>query len=369
METENANFLIIGAGLAGITFAHFLEERNINFEIVDAVHFSDSSLAYQKNDYLNPKHPFQSASFVSTGLINPVTGRRFVKSWMIEKLLPFAVDFYTKIGKKLNANFIKPMPILRYFQDKTSENDWSVRINDPNYINYFQKEKYIAKGYKLQENSILFTKSYKVDVQNYISKSIAYFKSKSQFINKNVAVENFEISDNEIKTPFSQNAFSKAIFCEGYKAQFNPYFGFIPFTSQRGQLLEAEINDLDDSISVKKKIQITPFKKNNFTISTTWDWDVLNPIPTEKAKNNLLTSLSKMTNLPYKINKQKAAIRPTIKDRRPVLGNSKTNANLLIFNGLGSKGSSIAPFFANELVQNIFDGKPLLKDVNVERFY
>ena len=40
-----------------------------------------------------------SASKVASGLINPVTGRRVVTTWMADELLPFAWKEYSAIGK------------------------------------------------------------------------------------------------------------------------------------------------------------------------------------------------------------------------------------------------------------------------------
>jgi glycine oxidase len=41
---------------------------------------------------------------------------------------------------------------------------------------------------------------------------------------------------------------------------------------------------------------------------------------------------------------------------------------LIIFNGLGTKGVSLAPYFSDILVRQLENGVPLTKEVDVTRF-
>lgn len=51
--------------------------------------------------------------------------------------------------------------------------------------------------------------------------------------------------------------------------------------------------------------------------------------------------------IPYNVVEHKAGVRPSVSDRRPVLGPCKDYEQLVVFNGLGTKGVSLAPFFQN----------------------
>src|SRR5215216_4051699 len=48
-----------------------------------------------------------SSSKVASGIINPVTGRRVVTTWMIDKLLPFAWNAYTAFGDDIGEMVIE----------------------------------------------------------------------------------------------------------------------------------------------------------------------------------------------------------------------------------------------------------------------
>ena len=65
---------------------------------------------------------------------------------------------------------------------------------------------------------------------------------------------------------------------------------------------------------------------------------------------------------------QQAGIRPTVKDRRPLIGRHEEKSNLYIFNGMGTRGVMLAPFFANQLAKHIEEGESLDPEVDIKRF-
>ena len=109
-------------------------------------------------------------------------------------------------------------------------------------------------------------------------------------------------------------------------------------------------------------------QKNLYYIGATHEWKFDDALPSEKGKNQLLESLSAVLNLPFKIVEHKAAIRPTVKDRRPFIGFHPKNSIVGIFNGMGTKGISLAPYFAKHFTENLLQQKPLLKEVDINRF-
>ena len=94
-----ADILILGQGLAGTLLALELERAGISFAIVDRGH----------------EHAATSAA---AGLINPITGRRRVKSWRIETLLPIARAAYAELETTLGVPLWRPMRVRRLFADE-----------------------------------------------------------------------------------------------------------------------------------------------------------------------------------------------------------------------------------------------------------
>jgi glycine/D-amino acid oxidase-like deaminating enzyme len=80
-----------------------------------------------------------------------------------------------------------------------------------------------------------------------------------------------------------------------------------------------------------------------------------------KKINSVITS-------PYKIISHDAGVRPSVIDRRPVVGNHPQYKNAFIFNGFGTKAVMLAPYFAKQLVSNIKNNFAINSEVNPERF-
>src|ERR1700761_6929324 len=88
--------LIIGQGICGTFLSRELEKAGKSFIVIDE---------------LDPA----AASRVASGVINPVTGRRIVKTWMIDELLPFAWNAYQTIGNTLGIDCISMKPVIDFF--------------------------------------------------------------------------------------------------------------------------------------------------------------------------------------------------------------------------------------------------------------
>jgi glycine/D-amino acid oxidase-like deaminating enzyme len=65
-----------------------------------------------------------------------------------------------------------------------------------------------------------------------------------------------------------------------------------------------------------------------------------------------------------KILKHKAGLRPATFDRKPFIGFHDKHKNVAIFNGFGSKGVSLIPYFAMNLADHICFGKKMSLEVN-----
>ncbi|MFY7862130.1 MAG: FAD-dependent oxidoreductase, partial [Chitinophagales bacterium] len=62
------------------------------------------------------------------------------------------------------------------------------------------------------------------------------------------------------------------------------------------------------------------------------------------------------------------AFRSTVPDRRPIIGEHHTIANMYVFNGFGTKGISLVPLLTKNLLDHIFENKELMIEINIKRF-
>lgn len=326
-------FLINGAGLAGITLAWQFYKNNLAFTI------------YDKN--------LPKASGKAAGIFNPMIFKRITKSWAVDDCLPFANQFYQEIEVLLNKKFWYSLPLYKALHTIKEVNDWQAKRGDNAYKNYLGNvDEFTFKGLKKVNYIGLVYQAGFVDLETYLNASTQFF-----------------LENGFLKTTTEQSNCTnyKTIWCEGPHALNGP-FGFLPFVLAKGETLTISAPELELNGIFKKDFFILPLAKNIFKVGATYQWNHLNWQPSQEGKNILIEKLNEMINCPFEILAHKAGIRPTVKDRRPLLGEHPTQKNNFIFNGLGSKGVMLAPFFAQVMVEHLALKKPILPEINILRF-
>jgi glycine/D-amino acid oxidase-like deaminating enzyme len=347
----STDILIVGLGIAGACLSKMLNDKGVDHLVIDS-----------NDDF--------SASKAAAGIINPITGRRFVKTWMADQLIPYAVSFYENFGKQLNCKLIHEKRIIRIFSSIQEENAWYGRVDDPAYAKYmvdeFDKrayEKILIPGEGIGE-----VKGYQLDIQNLIVKYSQFLENKGQLIRSNF--EHDRIVRLGDKILYDTIECSKIIFCEGYKVINNPIFNFPPFEPAAGEVLIAKIPDLSPEKLIKRKIFIASLPESNlFWIGSTYDWDMSNISKKAGKKEELIKELRKTIDCDFEILDHIMGVRPSVNDRRPLLGRHPELSNLYLFNGLGTKGSSLAPYWANKLCEFILNKEPLSAEVDLLRYW
>src|SRR5258706_1230480 len=105
------DYLIIGQGLSGTWLSWFLTKENRSFILID------------KNETITPTK-------VSAGIINPVTGRRMVKVWLAEEVLPFAWEAYNEIGNFSGISTISQKNLIDFFPNPHQRQVFLERIDE-----------------------------------------------------------------------------------------------------------------------------------------------------------------------------------------------------------------------------------------------
>ena len=99
----------------------------------------------------------------------------------------------------------------------------------------------------------------------------------------------------------------------------------------------------------------------------TYQWHYETEAPTLQYKNEIIESLNKTLETAYAVLHHGAGIRPSAKYRRPFIGFHPVHEHIGIFNGMGTKGMSLAPYFAEQFAEHIVNGKPLSDEVDVRK--
>ena len=154
----------------------------------------------------------------------------------------------------------------------------------------------------------------------------------------------------------------------------NPFFSDLPFNPDKGELLLVKIPNMNLTSIFKNKISIVPLQdtadgtQDMYWVGATNDWIFENAEPSIENKQLIINELEDILNIPFEVVAHHAAIRPTVKDRRPFIGFHPTFKNVGIFNGFGTKGASLVPFWAHHFADVLTADVPLENDVNISRF-
>jgi|TARA_B110001469_G_scaffold111547_1_gene113800 glycine/D-amino acid oxidase-like deaminating enzyme len=341
---QKRDILIVGQGLAGSLLALELEKRGKKVMILD-------------------NNPTVSSSKVAAGLYNPITGRKMVKTWLADELFPNLSNYYQALEKKMDARFHFSKTIYRPFNNIEEQNDWSLRTVELGYAPYIKS----TFNHSMRIDQLLdplggfsVNDSGMVDVATLVSKCKKYFKTKELYTQCRMPSDALEMEEEKIKLgPFEAH---QIIFCEGPMAVKNPLWSDLKFKLVKGEILDISCRLAIDYV-VSKGIFMLPFK-DYFRVGSTYDNQNQNEEPTDKGRRELLTRLSKLYKGNLEVLKHQAGLRPATFDRRPFVGFHAKHKNVGIFNGFGSKGVSLIPYFAMRLADHICFGKKIPFEVN-----
>lgn len=316
-------------------------------------------------------HQHQGASSkVAAGLINPITGRRFVKSWMIDDLLPIAIETYQQFENDLNISILHRRNIYRALIDPGNENDWTIRKTYPEFTTYMGNQleasnfpKGITAPYQIGEQ----LQSLQIDIPQLITAFCQKQKKQNQIESALFDFDQLELTKDGVN--YQGIKTKKIIFCEGHQTIRNPWFNYLPFVLAKGEVLIIKAPELNLNYIYKNQTTIAPLGNDLYWIGSTYDWKFENDDPTEDGKKKLLKQLNQDIKVPFEIVSHQAAIRPTVKDRRPLLGKHPEFQQLAIFNGLGTKGASLGPYWAKKMTEFLLNETTLEKEINIDRFH
>ncbi|MGI8637516.1 MAG: NAD(P)/FAD-dependent oxidoreductase, partial [Segetibacter sp.] len=161
---------------------------------------------------------------------------------------------------------------------------------------------------------------------------------------------------------------NKIIFCDGVNGINNRSFKNLPYSPNKGEAIIASIPGLNPNYIYKQGLSIVPWKEDLFWIGSTYEWKFKDLLPTEAFNEKVKMFLRNFLKIPFEIVDHIASVRPANMERRPFVGLHPKLTNVGILNGMGTKGCSLAPFFAKQLSDFLVDGKPISPEADVKRF-
>ena len=342
------DYIIVGSGLAGIAFAETLLQHGKSFVVFD--------------------NNSQNSSKIAAGLYNPVILKRFSQFWNANLKLEIATEFYGKIEHKLKIKLDYKIPIYRKFFSVDEQNNWFTATDKPN-LTPFLSTKLIHRQY----NGIYAPFGYGEVLKTGYIDTLSLLTHYHQFLKKNnwltlhkFHYENLKISESHLE--YQNLKIKHIVFAEGFGIHSNPFFNYLPLNGTKGELIIIKAPKLNLDVIINTSVYIIPLGKNLYKVGATSNWDDKTNAPTEQGKGELIDKIKEILCCDFEIINHFAGIRPTVKDRQPLLGTHQTYKNIHILNGLGTRGVMLAPAMAMDLYDFIEKEKPLDKSVDIKRY-
>ena len=337
------DYILVGQGIAGTMLGWHLQQAGQQVLV-----FDDARPA--------------SASRTAAGIINPVSGRRFEVAWLYDTIYPFAERTYRAMENALHIDCFHERDIWNVWPSAQMRDAFAACTTpyscQPRELRYAEELQQpfgagIVKGANVQLSALLPAWRNTTEVRT------EYFDTDRLVLKE----EGVEYEDLRAKA---------VIFCEGPR---NPWFGKLKFLPNKGEALIVRLPFQTNDI-LKKSITLVPLGNDGETgpygrywAGATFSWDYTGAAPTTAARETLESQLRQLLQTDFEVLDHIAAIRPSGPDRRPLAGLHPHFPQVGIFNGMGSKGCSLAPWAADAFTGNLLRKAPLPPEIDIKRHF
>ncbi|MCI3938507.1 FAD-dependent oxidoreductase [Chryseobacterium aahli] len=342
---QNVDYIIVGDGYAALFFSHQLTKNNKSFVI-----FSEGR---------------KSASQISAGIINPVVLKKFTTFWLAQEQLDFLKTSLNEIEKYTGANYLIDASIHRIFHDENEQKLWLKKSQSEELSEFLHENFKHLEGVKNDFNSGMVNQSARLDVHGFFNDLLEFHESNAQLIK-----EKFNYNEVNAENSTYQNfQFKNIIFCEGMGVKNNPYFSDIPVIPNKGHHIRVKLfQPLQKDITIKKKHFLFPLNNGLHFYGGTYDREQLHEHIDQSAVEQLQKGLSEFYPSDFDIEEVHFGFRPTVKDRRPIVGRHAEHQNFFVFNGLGARGILNGCYFSKNLYDFIENKIELPQEISLDRF-
>ena len=342
------DYLIVGGGIAGLCFAELCFQNGKSFNLI-----TDNS---------------QNSSKIAGGLYNPVILKRFTGLEDAALQLDFLDQFYSKIEARLGVQINFPLPLLRKFFSIEEQNNWFQAADQPKMAPFLSTliDKQLIQGIDSPYNYGRVLRTGYLDTALFVKTYQSYLNKNELLFNRSFNYNSISIQDHYVT--YEDVRFRKVIFAEGFGLHANPFFNYLPLDGTKGELFIIKAPKLDLNVIINTSVFILPLGNNLFKIGATYNWQDKTAIPTQEGREELIVRIHEILQCDFEIISHYAGVRPTVKDRKPLLGRHELYKNLFILNGLGTRGVMLGPYSAKILFEFCENGSKIPMHYSINRF-
>ncbi len=343
------DYLIIGQGISGTWLSYYLEKEDRSFLVMD------------DNDP-------NASSRLAAGIINPVTGRRHVTTWMAEEIIPFARQAYNQIGHELGIEAIAQKDIVDFFPSPHMRLSFTQRVEErADHVSLPPEQDFFLPEFNYEFGWGKIKPVYTALLENLLPAWRKHLYEKGLLLEEQFNLDFLKVNTGHVV--YKDITAGKIIFCDGNGSNNNPYFNLLPFAPNKGEILITGIPDLPADHIYKKGMTLVPLATPGLWwvgSSYAWEFDHADPTPEFREKTERL--LQGWLKVPFRVLEHLSGIRPATLERRPFVGFHPLYPVVGLLNGMGAKGCSLAPFLAHQLVDHLCFDKALNPEADILRF-
>jgi len=339
---QKVECLIVGGGICGRLLQLNLEQRGINTLVYDS-----------------PSGNHCTA--VAAGLANPLVGKFFTVGWRANEFFPHLASFYANLEKRLSTSFFRPRLLKRIISTAGEQNIWLSKAHQSKYVGFCSFAHEDLVGLNTHFGVLNVLQGGELDTRSFLEGCDSQLNTRKEDID----YTKLDLINKE----YNGVTFDKIIFAEGHKLRDNPIWNkYIKVVPTKGELLVIE-TDLEPHGSIYLgSVFMQHLCDNRWRVGSTYNKNDATLHPTAMMKDDLVTKLEKVLQLPYKVIDHYCGIRPASVDRKPLLGEHPEYKNSYVVNGMGSKAVSMAPVLVDELVDYMYGEGELHESVLLNRF-
>jgi glycine/D-amino acid oxidase-like deaminating enzyme len=277
-----------------------------------------------------------TSSKIAAGMFNPINTKRFTVSNTAEANIRDALAVYESMEKALHLELIHHQHIYNVFGNTKEGNDYSLKLDHP----FFKQ--YTDRNPAREAHIIQPFGAFEVGLSGWIDLRKLLEGVRNHIATNHLLIEDVfdytHLNHNDQGWQYQGITAQHVVFCEGYKANGNPFFPELNIIPCKGDVLEFEAPELQLSRVVKKGIYIVALGDGKFKCGSLYKWENDDTTPQPADCEELKHKIASLIDVPFTITKHETAVRPTTKTRDTLLLQHVTLPNLFVVNGLGTKG-------------------------------
>ena len=329
---------VVGFGLAGMALTQHLRARGKSVLVIDV------------------KRP-DSASRVASGLWNPVVMRRFNPAWRAAQLMPEAERFYQTLEEEYALSVWDQKGIIRVFANAEEAEAWEsqrLAAETEGWLSPIQYEGApVATPFGYGELKYAGTLNVPLLLDTYRQQ----LQDSDCLSEEELHYDDLQIDEAGVRW---QGKHAKhLIFCEGERGRQNPWFSDAQINPKKGEVITVEAPDLQSTRILRQSVFVIPQPENRYWIGSTFNHGEEDTKVTSRRRAELLEKFARISDTDVNVVEQRAGIRPTTRDKKPLAGTHPDFPALGILNGMGTRGVTLAPWSARCLVDHLLDGIPM----------